>query len=137
MMVLEETAKKVGFLKYLGAFGVQKNAKSLVESLEFAGQLLDNPDNLVLIFPQGKLFSGNIKTINFEKGISKIIQASTKKFDYIFAAILIDYFAKRKASIRVYLENWEAPAYTSLQVLKNAYNKHYESALRQQSEMEI
>lgn len=137
VMVLEDTAKKVSFLKYLGAFSIQRNAKSLIESLEYAGKLLDTPDNLVLIFPQGELHSSHIKTVNFEKGVSKIINASTKAFDYLFAVILTDYFDKRKPMVKIFLENWEAPEFTSLQVVKSAFNKHYETAKAQQSAIKV
>ncbi len=136
-MVLEETAKKVSFLKYLGAFGIQKNAKSLVESLTYAGELLDNPDNLLLIFPQGKLHSLHSKSIDFEKGVSRIIDASKKNFNYVFAAIITDYFDQRKPNLKIALQNWEAPEFVGLQLLKSAYNKHYEATLTQQSEITV
>ena len=136
-MVLQDTAEKVKFLKYLGAFSIQRNAKSLIESLDYAGKLLDNPDNLVLIFPQGELNSSHVSNINFEKGLNKIIAASKKQFQYLFAAVLIDYFDQRKPSVSVFLENWEAQEYTSLQVIKNAFNTHYENSIKQQSSKKV
>ena len=60
-------------------------------------KLLDNPANLVLVFPQGKLYSNHLKNISFEKGVMQMIHASQKKINIIFAATFIDYFAKRKA----------------------------------------
>lgn len=137
VMVLEETAKKEGFLKYVGAFSIQKNAKSLIESLEFAGKLLDDPNNLVLIFPQGKLYSQHSKVVAFEKGVSRIINASKRNFSYVFATILIDYFDQRKPKLKVELQTWAQPEFASLQVIKNAYNKHYETALTQQAEITV
>ncbi len=137
VMVLQDTAEKVKFLKYLGAFSIQRNAKSLIESLDYAGKLLDNPANLVLIFPQGELYSSHSASIQFEKGVSRIIAASKKQFQYVFATILTDYFDRRKPSVQVYLEHWEAQEYNSLQVIKSAYNKHYEQALKQQTEVRI
>lgn len=137
VMVLEETAKKVKFLKYLGAFGIQKNAKSLFESLEYAGKLLDNPDNLLLIFPQGELHSHHQHQINFEKGLTRIINASKNNFQYIFAGILVDYFDQRKPKLNIYLQNWEPNEYVSLQVIKNAYHKHFTNAIKLQSEIKV
>jgi hypothetical protein len=137
VMVLQDTAEKVKFLKYLGAFSVQKNAKSIVKSLDYAGELLDNPENLVLIFPQGELHSAHVSTISFEKGVTRIISASKKQFQYIFAAVLIDYFDKRKPTVTTHLQNWEAQEYASLQVIKSAYNKHYENAIKQQIEFKV
>ncbi|MDA9555305.1 1-acyl-sn-glycerol-3-phosphate acyltransferase [Pelobium sp.] len=137
VMVLEDTAQKVKFLKYLGAFGIQKNAKSLLQSLEYAGELLNHPENLVLIFPQGELHSSHLTSINFEKGISKVISSSKKQFQYIFASVFTDYFEHRKPSVHIYLKNWEALEYTSLQVLKSEYNKHHESALKRQTSIKV
>jgi len=137
VMVLEDTVKKVGFLKYMGAFSIQKNAKSLIESLEYAGQLLNDPENLVLIFPQGQLHSLHSKTVSFEKGISRIVNASQKTFEYVFAVILTDYFGKRKPNLKIALKSWESPEFASLQVIKSAYNKHYEASLNQQSEITV
>ena len=137
VMVLEETAKKEGFLKYLGAFSIQKNAKSLIESLEYAGKLLDDPNNLVLIFPQGQLYSLHSKAIHFEKGVSRIINASKRNFNYVFAVILTDYFDQRKPTLKIELQNWAQPEFASLQVIKNAYNKHYENALTKQAEITV
>lgn len=136
-MVLQDTAEKVKFLKYLGAFSIQRNAKSLIESLDYAGKLLDNPENLVLIFPQGELYSSHVSNVNFEKGLNKIISASKKQFQYLFAAILIDYFDQRKPSVNIFLENWEAQEYTSLQVIKSEFNRHYENSLKEQSDKKV
>lgn len=137
VMILQDTAEKVKFLKYLGAFSIQRNAKSLMESLQYAGELLDHPENLVLIFPQGELYSSHSTTIQFEKGLSRIIAASKKQFQYVFAAVLTDYFDRRKPSVKVYLEQWEAQEYNTLQVIKNAYNKHYERSIKQQTEVKV
>lgn len=137
VMILQDTAEKVKFLKYLGAFSIQKNAKSLMESLQYAGELLDHPENLVLIFPQGELYSSHSTSIQFEKGVSRIIAASKKQFQYVFATVLTDYFDRRKPSVKVYLERWEAQEYNTLQVIKNAYNKHYERSIKQQTEVKV
>ncbi len=137
VMILEDTAKKQWFMKYLGAFSIHKNSKSLLQSIAFAGALLDEPNNLVLIFPQGKLSSGHTPQIAFEKGVQRIIAASKKQFQYIFASILVDYFNQRKPTVHVYLENWKGTEYTSLQVIKNAYNKHYEKAVQKQAVISV
>ncbi len=137
VMILQDTAEKVKFLKYLGAFSVQKNSRSLMESLEYAGELLDDPANLVLIFPQGELHSSYVSEINFEKGVGRMISFSKKKFQLMFAAVLTDYFDQRRPTVNIHLEKWNASSYSSLQVLKSAFNKHYERALKKQSEVKV
>ncbi len=56
VMVDEKTVHMLKYLKYAGAFSVNKKSRDIIESIDHAAALLDVPGNLVLIFPQGKLF---------------------------------------------------------------------------------
>ncbi len=122
------------YLKYAGAFAAVNKGKDVVETLLYAGQLLNDAGNLVLVFPQGKRYTSYADSIVFEKGVMQIVNASKKKFQIVFSATLVDYFGKRKPQVRTYLRNWEAEEYISLQLLKSEYNKHYEQALTDQVE---
>jgi len=51
-----------------------------LESLDYAAELLGNSENLVLIFPQGKLYSNFINKISFEKGVLKIMKQAANDF---------------------------------------------------------
>ncbi len=128
VMVTEDNYRKVWFLKYLGAFPVRKNSKSVIQSLEYAGKLLNEENNLVLIFPQGKLYSSHVADVVFEKGLINLVNSSGKQFQYVFAASFVDYFENRKPSVNCYLKTWEGAEFTSLQLIKSAYNKHYETS---------
>ena len=79
VMILEDTAKREGMLRYAGAFSVSKNSRDILQSLDYAAQLLQSPGNLVLMFPQGKLFSNFVKRVNFEQGLLKIIKKAEGK----------------------------------------------------------
>lgn len=135
VLVNADNYKKVGFLKYLGAFAAENKGKDVLGTLSYAGNLLDHPQNLVLVFPQGKLYSNHVKNINFEKGVMQMINSSQKKINIVFASTFIDYFEKRKASAYTYLQNWENEEYVSLQLLKSAYNKHYENSVLKQTQI--
>lgn len=137
VMVTEENYEKVWFLKYLGAFPVGKQPKKMIESLEYAGHLLDDPQNLVLIFPQGKLHSNHVKEIVFEKGLINLINSSNKRFQYVFSASFVDYFDTRKPAAVCYLQSWEGAEFASLQLIKNAYNKHYEHSRQEQCQTTV
>lgn len=132
VMVTEENYNKVWFLRYLGAFPVSRQPKKMMWSLEHAGRLLDDSRNLVLIFPQGKLHSNHIKEIAFEKGLINLINSSAKHFQYVFSASFVDYFETRKPAVVTYLRSWEGAEFASLQLIKSAYNKHYEHSRQQQ-----
>ncbi len=133
VMITQENYQKVWFMKYLGSFSVKKNSRSIIETLEYAGHLLDDPKNLVLIFPQGKLYSGHVEQIQFEKGLMNLINVSSKTFQYIFAASFTDYFENRKPTINCFLQEWEGAEFTSLQLIKSAFNKHYELSRQNQT----
>jgi len=128
VMVTEENYVKVWFLKYLGAFPVGRQPKKMMNALEHAGQLLNDPGNLVLFFPQGKLHSNHVKEVTFEKGLINLINSSNRRFQYVFSASFVDYFEKRKPAASCYLQSWEGAEFTSLQLIKSAYNKHYENS---------
>jgi hypothetical protein len=70
--------------------------------------LLNDPENLVLIFPQGKLFSNFIDEVSFEKGLVKILQGVTGKFQTVYAATFIEGLQYKKPSVNVYLATAEA-----------------------------
>ncbi|HQT57680.1 MAG: glycerol acyltransferase [Sphingobacteriales bacterium 17-39-43] len=137
VMITEENYRKVWFLKYLGSFSVKKNSRSAIETLEYAGKLLNDPENLLLIFPQGKLYSGHVDEIQFQKGLINLVNSSSRKFQYIFAASFADYFQHRKPVMTCYLQDWEGAEFTSLQLIKSAFNKHYELSRLKQTAIQV
>lgn len=134
VLVTAEDYQKTKYLKYFGAFAPEAKGKDLLETLTYAGQLLDDPQNLVLIFPQGKIRSMHVNQIAFEKGIMQVLNASQKKFQTVFAVTLVDYFNHRRPKAKTFLTTWQAEEYVSLQLLKSEYNKHYDSAVLKQTQ---
>ena len=135
VLINAENYNKVGFLKYLGAFAAEGGGKDIIGMLSYASKLLDDKNNLVLIFPQGKLHSNHVKNITFEKGVMQIIKSSQKRLNIVFSATFVDYFSKRKPTVQTYLQNWDSEEYMSLQLLKSAYNKHYDQSVVKQTQI--
>ncbi|HTD42473.1 MAG TPA: lysophospholipid acyltransferase family protein [Mucilaginibacter sp.] len=136
VMVREDTTVQLKYLKYGGAFSVNKRSKDMLQSLEYAAELLNDPQNLVLIFPQGKLYSNFVNDIHFEKGSMRIIERADKKFQLIFAATFVQYLKHKKPTATVYLQNALGKC-KSFEDLKNAYQMHYDNAKLQQTEIVI
>jgi len=136
VMVREDTTLHLKHLKYGGAFSVNKKSKDMLESLDYAAGLLNDPQNLVLIFPQGKLYSNFVNDINFEKGVMRIMAKAEGKFQLIFAATFIQYFKHKKQSVTVYIKNEDCMG-KGFDDLKNAYQKYYDSTKLQQTEIVI
>jgi 1-acyl-sn-glycerol-3-phosphate acyltransferase len=138
IMVIEETMKQVFFFKYMGAFSINKNSREMLDSLHYAAELLNNPENLVLIFPQGKLHSNFTDTVKFEQGLSRIIRNAAGKFQIVFAATFVETLQYKKPSATIYVKP-EAENYSdkNIEELQNAYQQHYNSSKLLQTEIVI
>lgn len=128
IMILEETILKHGFLKYVGCFSVSKGSKSIIETLKYAGNLLNDPQNLLVIFPQGNLTSNFTNVVNFEKGLGKITQMSNQNFQYVFAASFMEHFSEPKPTAFIYLKTEKAANFANLAAVQFAYQQHYQQS---------
>ena len=137
-MVNEATTYKLRYLQYGGAFSINKKSRDIVQSLEYAAKLLEEPNNLVLMFPQGKLFSNFVEDVRFEKGVLRVMQKAAGKFQLIFAATFIQFYKYKKQSINVYLKS-EAVEFVgkSIVELKEAYQQHYNASKKLQTEADL
>jgi hypothetical protein len=137
-MMLQDTANRISILKYAGAFSVNKNSREMIISLDFAAGLLNDPQNLVLMFPQGKLFSNFATHIKFKRGIMHIIKKAGGKCQLIFAATFIQYYKHEKPTATVYLKS-EPDSYAGKGIddLQSSYQQHYEESKLQQTEADI
>jgi 1-acyl-sn-glycerol-3-phosphate acyltransferase len=137
-MILEETSRREPFLKYAGAFSVNKNTKDILLSLDYAAKLLNDPNNLVLIFPQGQLYPNFTTHIHFEKGVQRIINQAQGKFQLVFAAAFIQYFKHIKPTATVYLKT-ESVIYAgkSITELQRAYQQHFNASKQLQTEIDV
>jgi 1-acyl-sn-glycerol-3-phosphate acyltransferase len=100
--ILKETLEKYKMFNYIGGFSVEKKSKSALESIEYAIELLENPKNLVMIFPQGEIQSQYERNIQFERGIERIIAKGKSSTHIVFVVNLIDYFSESKPSLYIY-----------------------------------
>jgi 1-acyl-sn-glycerol-3-phosphate acyltransferase len=136
VMVSEDTAVKFQYVKHGGAFSINKQSKDMLQSLDYAAELLNDPQNLVLIFPQGKLYSNFVNTVQFEKGIARVIEKSGGQFQLLFAATFIQYLKHKKPTATVYFQI-EPSQNKNFEDLKNGYQMHYDNAKLQQTEIVI
>ena len=138
IMVMEETMQQVSFFKYMGAFSVNKKSREMLHSLNYAAELLNDPENLVLIFPQGKLYSNFTDSVKFEQGLARIIKGATGKFQMVFAASFIESFQYKKPTVTIYVKP-EVGLHPDEKVdeIQKAYQQYYNSAKLLQTEIVI
>ena len=131
VMMLEEQLQNRMFLNKAGAFSIKKGDRSLIESLTYAGELLSDSQNLVLMFPQGEIQTKYTRRFEFEKGVETILKKSQGKPQVVFSAALIDYFSWKQPRLDVYLQKFSYETIPSTPELQDAYNRFFEEAVQQ------
>ena len=129
-MMLEEQLMRYRFFNYTGAFSVDKGSRSVVESIRYASELLNDCKNMLLMYPQGRLHSMYEHHFQFEKGIERMLKNRERKVQVVFSANLVDCFTEPKPSLSIYTENYEG-AFT-VEALEHAYNDFYDRCLEKQ-----
>ena len=136
IMVLAETVERVFFMKHLGAFSLRKDSREMLTTLNYAAELLNDPNNMVVIFPQGKLHSNFTYRINFKKGVERIVAKTTGNFQYVFAATFIENLATKRPTVNIYLEQANG-AVMHTDALNELYMRHYSASKLKQTQVMV
>ena len=126
-MMQEDQLLRFRFFNYTGAFSVNRKSREVVESVQYAASLLEDPENMVLIYPQGRLQSLYASQFLFEKGIERILQGREGEVQLLMSVNMIDYLAHRKPTLYIYLRDYEGPF--RREALEEAYNRFYADCL--------
>ena len=126
-MMQEDQLLRFRFFNYTGAFSVNRKSRKVVESVQYAASLLEDPENMVLIYPQGRLQSLYASQFLFEKGIERILQGREGEVQLLMSVNMIDYLAHRKPTLYIYLRDYEGPF--RREALEEAYNRFYADCL--------
>lgn len=132
-MMLENQLRKNWFFRFTGGFSVTKKNKSIIETINYAVELLQNSENVVLMFPQGKIQSMHLHKIRFEKGIAKIMEKTTKPVQIVMLANFIDYFSEVKPKLNIYFEEFFGKP--DLKDLELTYNDFFRRCIQQQQQI--
>lgn len=133
VMVVEAQMRSFFVLKYIGCFSVDKKSRSVVQSLNYAASLLNNPKNMVGIFPQGEVYSVHLNKIHFENGLERILNKAEKPIQIVFGATLLDYLDNFKPHARVYLQEYIGSS--DVKSMENAYNQFYKHCKIKQQQL--
>lgn len=136
-MMLEEQLRKYWYFNYTGGFSVKKSARSTVETIQYSAELLSHPNNLVLMFPQGKVESIHIHAVTFEKGVEKIL-GKTNRADVqiVFLVNSIDYFINRKPILHQYIKEYNGESINYLDI-EQQYNVFLKESIQQQTNKKV
>ncbi len=106
-MMLEEQLRRYSIFMNTGGYSVNKGTRSIIESINYTVELLSDSNNLVLLFPQGKITSIYDRSFLFERGIERIIKEIKGKTQIIFVANLVDYFSNEKPTLYIYFKEYD------------------------------
>lgn len=128
--------KKHFYFNYIGAYPLKKSSRDMVETLRYTAELLSDPENMVVIFPQGELQSNHITHIHVEKGIDRVIKQIKGPCQVVYCCVLIDYFESLKP--RAYLHQFDCGVAGQVpfdELVKNI-NTYHKQALEKQVHIE-
>ncbi|MBZ4676973.1 MAG: hypothetical protein JG782_1593 [Anaerophaga sp.] len=103
VMMLEEQLAIRKFLSRTGAFSIKRGQTSDRHSLRYATEILQNNENLLLMYPQGEIRSQLEYPVHFKNGAEFLIKSSQPEVKMV--VVLTDYFSFRKPSLFFYIKN--------------------------------
>ncbi len=101
-MMNETELKKRKLFSQAGGFSIANRGRSVFQALDYASALLRQPENLVLIYPQGKLHSAQDHDFRFKKGIERLNIAGDEQSKVVFLFQLVDYYQHPKPTLFLY-----------------------------------
>ena len=135
VMMLEDQLAGREFLNKAGAYSIKKGGRSAVESLRYTAELLQEDQNLVVLYPQGEFQSLYTRRIKFEKGIQVIASQVKKEYHFLFYVALADYYSDKKPFLNIYLREVSRELALDAGELESAYNRFLDECILQQKEV--
>jgi hypothetical protein len=120
------------FLNKCGGFSVSKKPRELLESINHAASLLRDKNNLVLIFPQGKIETKYRYPFVFERGIEEILKRTDNPVQILFIANVIDYFSQSRPSLFIYFQQADLGDRPVKAQIEKAYNAFFSNCIAKQ-----
>ncbi len=130
IMSLKKQMEKNPWLRYCGSFSVDPGRRSIKESFEYAAEVLSEPGNLLIFYPQGKLESCHIKRIQFEHGLAEIVPIIKGKCQLLWSSNIIEYFESIKPSVYFHMLDCGTNNGFNFNALQQQVNQHHREALQ-------
>lgn len=130
-MMLREQLEKHWFFQYTGGFSVEKKRKSVLDSIAYSAEILEEGSNLLMIFPQGKIQSCYRTNLDFERGVDYIVKKTRLNVQIVFLVNLVDYLSNKRPTLYQYIQEYKFSNFNELK-LEDAYNSFYKNVLEKQ-----
>lgn len=131
IMSLKKQMEMNWWLRYLGSFSVEPGKLSVKESLAYAAEILSEPGNLLLFYPQGNLESCHIRTIQFQDGIAEIVPQIKGKCQLLWSSNIGEYFESLRPSVYFNMLDCGTSEDFDFERLQQQVNRHHKESLKQ------
>ncbi len=132
VMMEEEQLKKHMFLSKGGTFSIEKGTRQTLESLKYSVDILKDKNNMLLIFPQGKIQSMYTKHFHFQSGLEYILRKTPDEIQLIFNINLIDYHSYKKPELTAYFAEHRVESEICRENIEKAFNRYAASCIEKQ-----
>ncbi len=132
IMMQHDHLEKRMLFNLFGGFSIEKGTREMLRSLHYAADLLNTPENLVVVFPQGELISNHATNVGIEKGIERLIKHIKGPCQIVYSCTLIDYFESLKPSAFIHLFDCGVAGERSFDQLVQHINNCHQQALKDQ-----
>ncbi|HTE02021.1 MAG TPA: lysophospholipid acyltransferase family protein [Mucilaginibacter sp.] len=136
IMMQEDHLRKRMLFNLFGGFSIEKGSRETIKSLWYAADLLNDPENLVVVFPQGELASNHATEVIIERGIERLINHIKGPCQVVYSCVLIDYFESLKPSAYIHLFDCGVAGEVPFDEMVSNINTFHKQALKAQVSVE-
>lgn len=130
IMSLLDQLKKNMWMRKLGSFSIDPGSDTINESMDFIASKLNEPGNIFLLFPQGKLESLYVRDIQMQPGIISVVRRVKSDCQIIWSSTLIEYFESLKPSIHFDLLDCGTTKDFNFREMRTKINLHHKEAIK-------
>lgn len=124
-MSVKKQMQKNKWLQYTGSFSVDPGKRSIQESFDYAAEILSEPGNLLLFYPQGQLESMQIRHIKFDEGLYEIVPKIKGDCQLIWCSNTVEYFESLRPTIYANMLDCGTNHNFDFEALKLKVNLHH------------
>ncbi len=100
LMMLESSLKKYWFFNKLGSYSINpENSKSLIETAEYTGEILNDPSNFVITYPQGEIEPFEKRPLSIKEGIKFFIKKNPEDIFVLPVGFKIQFYNEKNPAI--------------------------------------
>jgi 1-acyl-sn-glycerol-3-phosphate acyltransferase len=101
ILMLEEQLSRYWFFKKIGAFSIDPtHTKKITETVKYVHNLLHDPNNFVILYPQGEIEPYEMRPLTLKRGL-RLFLKETPEVQVLLVGFKIQYYNQKKPSLLV------------------------------------